>query len=492
MFRGTILSRSVSNPSESLRRSAKAAETADFQGAFMGEHTLSSAAGEYQWQTGGPPNYQTVVSVPATTLTNVLADLYEIFRDVYFKGKFRTPPNIPVTIDLDYDVKVPPSVEFGEIADAHSAMLEIVQAAVALEPGNMAGFDAEAMARDLLGPAVFTIKLPRIECGVQFEHGKRIPIAGSARISCVAEMVTKGNRRIVQPRLIAIRVKLPDQGTEEFINREVAPKLIPPLNDLIVKHWDLPDLDFAGVRFSPVELRTPGDTLLGYAAMEHTGLTIPPEPTPIGSSERIVMAVDAALVNTIASKIIDPLRWKFGPVEGNILTFHYHVAADVGLRNPRFEFLKGNFATGSLALFGSGTAKFAVSPFGWVEFNLSIVATPKVETKLLVGTGRVGFDRITLTELIDIQFHFSELPWWVNEVIGKVLSLLSSALIQFVAGILSLIKIPIIPLPAVSVSYGGIAATVQLDKVTVDTLQMPDGKMVGLAAGVGIALRKGA
>ena len=447
--------------------------------------TTAPATMEARVQTPSTvPNYHAVGSVPAGTLNKLIGDLYRVFREAFFKGKLQIPE--PVLIDLDYDVRTAPVISFAAgSAEVDDAIRERVLQAMA--EARLEGSVEEAV-RALAGPVTFTGEMAEVILGYQFQGQPRREVKIGVVMSGVPEIVMQGTRRVIRPKLVTIRVKGPDPETEAFINKQIAPLLVPILNGIIAKHWKLPPLDFVGVSFSAPELRAAANVLLVYSAVEATGPSVaPPNPQPIGPGDRMTVAIDDVVANTAVRAATHGKQFPLGPFEVDLKLAYFRYYSTFWLADPQLRFAMTNWLLGTFTGGGNGSITIRVLPFDPVHPTVSIRTTPVVAASLNLREGWVGLSGFTLSELRNTVFEFSFLPWWANAVLSKIIEALGPLVLTVVGNILALLGVRFFKVPSQQVSFGGVKATIAFDQTAVTTIQA-DGKVFGLASGVAVAI----
>ncbi len=447
--------------------------------------TTAAATMEARVQTPSTvPNYHAVGCVPAGTRNKLIGDLYRVFRNAFFKGKLQIAE--PVPIDLDYDVRTAPTISFAAAsAEVDEAIRERVQQAMA--EARIEGSVEEAV-RALAGPVTFTGEMAEVLLGYQFKGQPRREVKIGVTMSGVAEIVLQGTRRVIRPKLVTIRVKGPDPETEAFINKQIAPLLVPILNGIIAKHWKLPPLDFAGVAFSAPELRAAGNALLVYSAVEATGPTVaPPNPQPIGPGDRMTVAVDDLVASTAVRSATHGKEFPLGPWELDLKVVYFRYYSRFWLANPLLRFAMTNWLQGTFTGGGNGSITIRVWPFDPIHPTVSIRTTPVVATSLNLRDGWVGLNGFALSELRNTVFEFSLLPWWANAVLSKIIEALGPLVLTAIGSILALFGVRFFQIPSQQVSFGGVKATIAFDQTAVTTIQA-EGKVFGLASGVAVAI----
>ncbi len=447
-------------------------------------------------------NYNGLAGLPVTAANDLMASLYRIFRSAYFKGRFTIPE--PVIATVDYDVTLAPTLARAQVdgtaleqdlravfQNAPTARLEgSAEEGVTLTPADLEALPGH-LARQAAESSLRVALLAPVTLGVQFQGGERVVVEVRASVTLEPESFRdeRGRPRL-RARLVDMQVRLvkPDDELQRFIDRHALPIVRGVLEPWVRLHAVLPELNLPGLAFSAPALLPVGDVLVGVAALLSHGPTQPPSRVQVRDPRRSVLRFDAPLVLAAAKPYIDAAqardrvseRFWVGPVEVEL-----YAEYSAGLSNLQVAFGQGNVMRGSLAAFGAARAGIKISGVD-IPIGVRAKATPTVLASLV---NIAGWIRLRLAvEWIEVEIEILGLPGWLNWLLSRLLSFFSTLFGNVFAALITVLSIPIVPLPRLRFTAAGLTVDIDLKEILIDTVREDSGRAVADISGVLVAV----
>ncbi|HEX2202231.1 MAG TPA: hypothetical protein VHG91_02980 [Longimicrobium sp.] len=411
-------------------------------------------------------NYNLVAGIDQGTLELLSSQLYGSIYPRIFKGSFpvgTTVGGFPIDA-VDFDVQAPPRFQLRPSPEALDALHAAVDALGA------EGDHARALHDAVDEVVTFGLTLPKLSLTIRLRSGKMGPFNASIDAGCQATFL--GGGRFVL-KVLAATLALPGgpSALADAINKHVMPLVLEKLNASLAAGWQVPPIEFQGVRFGPPRVRTEdGRLLAGYSTLQGGGAVEPPAAAPWSRPGEFLL-FDNAVANTATAAVFAGLqrsdrtkvtigKWPFD--------LNIDASYEVGVRNPAYAIQPGNTTQVAVEAYGGGrvTVKYGVLPE--VTLGLRIGARPNVLARFQLQ-GRQAF--FTFFQVLDfrVDIAFDGVPEWLNRFISDVVSVLTAPIAQLIGALLSGLTVPVYQIPTIPLKVGDLNLVIDPDNLQVDT-----------------------
>ncbi len=449
--------------------------------------------------------YNAVAGATEESFNNLSRQLHaQIYPNAPLKGELEVTE--PLKIKATYDLAQAFVFRFKNsalVAEYKAGLLaswtqpQAEQAGAAAVAELLQGTDVTSLIDGMVDSrASFDVLANKVILGVSINGRPERRFEGSVSIGAVAQFTP--DWRLV-PQALTARVQLtgkPDPELERLVNDYLVPLLLPKVNEYLGKGFELPAIRFEGVEFAAPAVRVSQGVVAGYAALKGS-TTQAPEGITVRNRKGVFVHFDDAVANGAATSILRHTR-QAGQAHGKEewepgLGIEGRASFSVGLRSPRFALQDGNKTLASLEAYGSGRAGFRIRAFwkwwDWVRVGLSILARPQVVASVLLSEGWVRFHQFSLTQRLNIDLRFDEVPEFINRLLSRIVDELLSPIANLIVNMIALLKIPVFQLPEITPTIGGVPLRIGLDQTVIDTFTA-DGKKLCEVAGVAVSVRR--
>lgn len=426
-------------------------------------------------------NYNLVAGIDQITLDLLSSQLHASLYPRIFKGTFPVGQKVGgFQIDaVDFDAKAAPRFQLraSEAAlDALHAKVDELGAKDAKDakdnkeetPAKDAP-DAEALRNAMKDAITFGLTLPEVSLTVRLGSGKMGPFTASVDAGCQAEFLG-GGRFVLKVLAATLEIPGAPPALVEAINRNVVPLVVEKLNTALAAGWQVPPIDFQGVRFGPPLARTESGRLVGYSTLQGSGAVEPPAGVPWGGGGEFLL-FDDAVANAATAAVFATLQ-RSGSSHTTIgkppLDLNIDASFDVGVRNPAYAIQMGNTTQVAVEAYGGGrvTVKYGILPS--VQLGVRISAKPNVLARFQLQGPEALF---TFFQVLDFRadIEFDNVPAVINKFLSDILSAITTPIVALIGAMLSGLTVPVYRIPSIPLKVGDLNLVIEPDNLRVDT-----------------------
>lgn len=424
----------------------------------------------YPWARASPNElwrtatraYNLLSGADGDALNQMSESIYQGCYPQIFRGQLSLP--IPGVEAVVYDMQSAPVFSLETRAERPAALLQAAQSQVATLAHD------SLSAESLVAASPITVTIRQFALEIKGRQPQKV-----AASLLMAARIESNLDRGVSLRLTLGDLKIPGHpDLEAVLKVALVPALLELLNSKLFAQIAIPGINLKGIDFSsPLIATRPPYALIASSKLPDQ----PTMPTDDNWPKHTAFAVaDTALLDSVGAAVLSDLK-PSGTWEGSGGGFSARANYGVGFRDPHFAVTPDAGNTYGIAMNVTGRATFHVDFLG-LGFNLGASANGHVNGKAKVSVRNDKDIMLALETLdqVDIDWHFDDVPGFLDSIIGGILNLFTPVVIGVVTRALKGQQFEVYTLPAITTSIAGKNFQIKFQQLTLGSRADRQGK----------------